>query len=196
MPKVLLVNNYIRKTSRISRLYQEIIRITGEKPQTIQSFKAPHTETKMLDAIVLSGGDAPLNYPQVADRYTETVAWLRSINKPILGICFGHQLLGFAFGGRVARMGRRFEGYYEIEVVAHDGLFAGLPDLIRVYKSNRRVVARLIHGFTLLARSTDYEVDAFRHTERPIFGVQFHPEIYSDVEMDGRKVLENFFRLI
>jgi GMP synthase-like glutamine amidotransferase len=196
MPNVLLVNNYTRNTSRISRLNQEIIRITGEKPRIIWGFKAPQTETNKLDAIILSGGDAPLNYPQVAYGYAETLVWLRHINTPILGICFGHQLLGLAFGGRIARMRRRFEGYYEIEVVEHDGLFANLPDRIRVHKSNVRVVARLMHGFTLLARSADYEVDAFRHAMRPIFGIQFHPEIYSDKEGDGRKVLENFLRHI
>lgn len=192
MPKVLLINNYLKDPTKIDRLRQEIQRITGETPRIVDTSAIHRIDTDEFDAVVLSGGDAPLNRPQVAEAYSEAVRWIRGIRRPVLGICFGHQLLGFTFGGRVARLGRRFEGFDEVEVVEGDDLFAGMSDRIRVYKSNLRVVASVMPGFRLLAKGRDYEVEAFRHESRPIFGVQFHPENYSETYSDGQRVLKNF----
>ncbi len=197
MPKkILLVNNYLRSSTRINRLNREITQITGREPQIVPIVEAPKINSDEFDAVILSGGDAPLNQPKVAADYREAITWLRSIQRPILGVCLGHQLLGLAYGGRIARLGKRFEGFYEVEVVGQNELFTGLPKLIRVYKSNVRVVARLMPGFRLLACSNEYELEAFRHLEKPIFGVQFHPENYSDTDKDGLRILENFFRTL
>ena len=197
MPKkTLLVNNYLRNSTRINRLNKEITRITGREPQIIRITDALRVNSDEFDAVILSGGDAPLNQPEVVADYREATTWLSHIQRPILGICLGQQLLGLAHGGRIARIAERFEGFYEVEVVEQDELLAGLPNRIRVYKSNVRVVARLMLGFKLLARSSEYEVEAFRHRKKPVFGVQFHPENYTDTDRDGLKILENFFHTL
>jgi GMP synthase (glutamine-hydrolysing) len=197
MPKkTLLVNNYLRNSMRINRLDREITQITGREPEVIQISEAPKINSDEFDAVILSGGDAPLNQPEVVEEYKEATDWLRRIQRPTLGICLGHQLLGLAYGGRIARLRERFEGFYNIEVVDQDKLFTDLPSRIRVYKSNIRVVASLMPGFKLLARSSEYEVESFKHIEKPIFGVQFHPENYSDTNRDGLKILENFLNTL
>ncbi|MCL4436982.1 MAG: homoserine O-succinyltransferase [Thaumarchaeota archaeon] len=197
MPKkTLLVNNYLRNSTRINRLNKEITRITGREPQIIRITDALRVNSDEFDAVILSGGDAPLNQPEVVADYREATTWLSHIQRPILGICLGHQLLGLAHGGRIARIAERFEGFYEVEVIEQDELLTGLPNRIRVYKSNIRVVARLMPGFKLLARSSEYEVEAFKHQKQPVFGVQFHPENYTDTDRDGLKILENFFHTL
>ncbi len=194
--KTLLVNNYLRNSARIDRLNREITRVTGREPQIVSITAAPQINSDEFDAVILSGGDAPLNQPEVVADYREATEWLSRIQRPTLGICLGHQLLGLAYEGRIARLGERIEGFYNVEVVEQDKLFKGLPKQIRVYKSNVRVVARLMRGFKLLARRSEYEVESFRHLEKPVFGVQFHPENYTDTERDGLNILENFFHIL
>lgn len=193
--KILLINSYLGDTSRIGRLKQEMLRVVGEEPFMVHISEAHRVDSSKFDAAVISGGEAPLSKPEVAETFLEAATWIRSVRIPILGICFGHQLLGLAFGGRIAWLGRRFEGFYDVDIVEPDGVFTGLPSRIKVWKSNSRVVARVMPGFKLLAKSVDYEVEAFRHRERGVFGVQFHPENYSETYGDGRRVLENFISL-
>ncbi len=193
MLRVLLVNNYIIRPSKIGGLKKEISRATGREPHTVHISEILHIDAGEFDAVVLSGGEDPLSSPEVAETYTEAASWIRNTERPMLGICFGHQLIGFAFGGRVARLNRKFEGFYDIDITQHNNIFRGLPDSIKVYKSNQRIVTKTTPDFELLATSVDYEVEAFKHRERPVFGVQFHPENYSEDYAHGRRILENFF---
>jgi len=194
--KTLLVNNYLLKPSKIRRLKKEISLITNEPPKIIHVSNAHDFNVEKYSAIVLSGGDAPLNWIEVAETYSKVASWIREIKKPILGICFGHQLLGFTFGGRVAQFKRKFEGFYEIDILNHDNIFRDLPNKIKVYKSNMRVVAKIMHDFEILATGSDYEIEAFKHKNHKVFGVQFHPEYYSNDYYYGKKILENFFSIV
>ncbi len=188
------MNNYIFNPLRISRLKEEISQIAGEEPYTVYYSMAQKLDIEYFDAIILSGGEAPLNRPEFASKFLKIYSWLRNTRKPIMGICFGHQLLGVAFGGRVARLNRKFEGFYDIDVVEHNYIFRGLPNIIKVCKSNQRIVTMIMSGFDILAKSKDYEVEAFKHQKRPIFGVQFHPEEYSKKNIHGRRILSNFIK--
>ncbi len=188
--KTLLVNNYLTKSSKINRLQLEISRITEDSPKLLHVSNLEGFNVEKFKAIVLSGGEAPLNWPEVTETYSKVASWIRGIRKPILGICFGHQLIGFAFGGRVARFNRKFEGFQEINILNYDNIFRDLPKRINVYKSNKRVVVKVMRDFELLAKGSAYEVEAFNHK---VFGVQFHPEYYSEKFSHGKKILENFF---
>ena len=111
---------------------------------------------------------------------------------PALGVCFGHQLLGHAFGSRVVRAANPAKGYRDAEVLRHDLLFRGLPHSIGVYESHREEVDSLPTGFAHLARSSTAEICAMKHSRLPIYGVQFHPEHYSLEKPDGEVILANF----
>lgn len=109
-------------------------------------------------------------------------AYLRGLHAaafPLLGICFGHQILAAALGGTVIRnpLGREF-GFCELRLTAagraHPTLFAGLPDAFRGAQGHYDVVSELPPGATLLAEN-GYGVQAFAHGS--VLGVQFHPEI-------------------
>ena len=99
----MLVNNYLTKPSKIIRLQQEISRITDDSPKVLHVSNAEGFNVEKFKAIVLSGGEAPLNWPEVIETYSKVASWIRKIRKPILGICFGHQLLADWLGGVVEK---------------------------------------------------------------------------------------------
>jgi GMP synthase (glutamine-hydrolysing) len=80
-------------------------------------------------------------------------------------------------------------------VEREDPLFAGLPETITVLESHYCEVKTVPTEFRLLATNDNCQVQAMRHATRPIYGIQFHPEAYTDYYPDGRRLLENFFAL-
>jgi len=118
---------------------------------------------------------------------------------PILGVCLGHQALGEAFGGRTIRAGRVMHG--KTASVRHEGdeIFRGIPTPFTVNRYHSLVSdpGALPDVLEVIAWSEDsedgVEVQAMRHRERPLWGVQFHPEsLFSD---HGKRLLDNFLGL-
>lgn len=115
---------------------------------------------------------------------------------PILGVCLGHQAIGAAYGGRVVRARRIMHG--KVSPIAHAGgdIFAGLPTPLRVTRYHSLVVERTTLPDTLqvLAWTAEPgwedEIQALRHREHPVWGVQFHPE--SIASEAGRELMRNF----
>jgi anthranilate synthase component 2 len=112
---------------------------------------------------------------------------------PILGVCLGHQALAVAFGGRVERAPSPMHG--KVSRVRHDGsgIFAGLGAGFEVgrYHSLMIPADAVPEGFVAAAWAEDDGVImGVRHTDRPVFGVQFHPE--SVLTPTGQRVLQNF----
>jgi len=142
--------------------------------------------------IILSGGPS-----SVYDEGAPTVpAELCDAGLPVLGICYGMQLLAHLAGGEVRQAGEREYGRAEIEVLATDDLFAGFAPGTRtpVWMSHGDRVDVAPAEWQVLARSLNTPVAAFRHRARPLFGVQFHPEVAHTPR--GAEVINNFlFRI-
>ena len=154
--------------------------------------------------IILSGqGDPWKQYS------TESLAGVFEViqraAQPVLGICGGHQQIALAFGAPVGLMARlepgegyegakRERGYFEVEI-DRDELFKDLPGKITVWHSHFDEVKTVPPGFRPTASNETCAIQAMRHTERPLFGVQFHPELFNEAFPDGRRVLENFLDL-
>ena len=142
--------------------------------------------------IILSGGPnsvydegAPTADPGIVD-----------LGIPVLGICYGMHLLAHLSGGDVRPHGEREYGRAEIEVLADEGLFAGFPPGTRtpVWMSHGDRVNLAPADWRVLARSGNTPVAAFAHVGRPVYGVQFHPEVAHTPR--GAEILHNFlFRL-
>jgi GMP synthase-like glutamine amidotransferase len=131
---------------------------------------------------------------------------------PLLGLCGGHQLIGLAFGVTPAPMGRLAPGEVDlrpalatgmrkewgpslVRIAADDPLFAGLDETVVVEQRHFWELKTMPAGFARLAASDACPIQAIRHEGRPLYGVQFHPELYSERHPDGRIILSNFFRL-
>ncbi|HOA72899.1 MAG TPA: aminodeoxychorismate/anthranilate synthase component II [Phycisphaerae bacterium] len=116
---------------------------------------------------------------------------------PILGVCLGHQSIGYAFGAEIVRADRLMHG--KTSEIQHDGrgLFAGVPNPFTATRYHSLVIkpGTLPDSFEVSARTTDSpdnEIMAIRHKTMPIEGVQFHPESFLTTE--GHKLLANFLK--
>lgn len=168
----------IARRIREARLYSEVV---------------PHTRplSEMLalkpSAIVLSGGPASV----YADAAPTIDPELFDSGVPVLGICYGFQLMAQALGGTVERNEVAEYGRTVVSVTSSDSpLFAGQPADQNVWMSHRDAVIEAPPAFTVTAASGEAEVAAFEHVERKLFGVQWHPEVHHSAY--GQQVLEHF----
>ena len=88
------------------------------------------------------------------------------------------------------------DGFFPIRRMKEDPLFHGIQNPMIMKCNHYCEVKKLPHGFELLATSGHCRIEAMRHRERPLYGTQFHPEAYEAPFFDGRKVLENFARIV
>jgi len=142
------------------------------------------------EGIILSGGPASV-YDEDAPRPAPAVLeLLKSGTPPVLGICYGMGILNRAFGGEVARAARKEFGPADIRITRFDPLLALGGRATRVWMSHGDRMTSVAEEFETLATSDNSPHAAFRHRERPIYGVQFHPEVTHTA--DGRAILRNF----
>lgn len=140
-------------------------------------------DARQFDAVVFSG--SPLSVTRIEPWMEQAGAWMveaAAKGVPVLGVCFGHQLLAHALGGRVVKnpLGREI-GTIEVDLTeagARDPLFATQSGPLRFQATHEDVVDRLPAEATLLATNR-YGIHAFRHGPRA-WGVQFHPEMNAE----------------
>jgi len=137
--------------------------------------------------IILSGGPSSVydeNAPKVSDEVYE-------LGVPVLGICYGHQLTGMYFGGVVAEADHREYGRAELFADKSDVFFSDIAeDSFVVWMSHGDRLDKMPADFKVIARTDNAPVAAMRHETRPIYTIQFHPEVAHTV--NGKQILENF----
>ena len=112
------------------------------------------------------------------------------LNIPVLGICYGHQLLALMLGGEVRKGERGEYGKALLRILKKDIIFRGLDEEEIVWMSHRDLVVKLPSNVEVLASTEVTRIAAFRHKEKPIYGLQFHPEVSHTPR--GKLVLRNF----
>jgi len=152
----------------------------------IVPFDAPLDRLRGARGLILSGGPDSVD-EQGAPRLDEAVYGL---GIPILGICYGMQLMAHQRGGRVVRSPRREFGPSDLRVVAPSGLFTGLAGTQRVWMSHGDAVVDLPRGFERTAASTNSATAAMADARRRFHAIQFHPEVAHTER--GREILRNF----
>ena len=155
----------------------------------ILPFNTPVSEirSRKPKGLILSGGPSSV-YDENAPRSEKPL--VDESNCPVLGICYGLQLMAHQLGGEVKPSSSREYGYARLTVVNGDtALFAGLPSEMDVWLSHGDHVTKLPEGFHVTALTND-AVNAFENPARRIFGVQFHPEVAHTPL--GAQILRNF----
>lgn len=150
-----------------------------------------------FDAYILSGGPASASdlKPNQAHRLIKASAFAEpEKSKPILGICLGHQLIAHVLGGEVGRGISAEYGVSEIIVDEASSILEGMPNKFQAWVSHFDEVKRMPLGFKGLAHSQTCKIEAMAHKTLPIFGVQFHPEVWHT--QNGERILENFYKQI
>ena len=141
--------------------------------------------------IILSGGPASV-YEEGAPSLPEEVL---SLGIPVLGICYGMQVLAKLLGGKVAKSTDREYGIANLRGEWGDPLFLGIEELrhnmtIQVWMSHGDRIVELPKGFTSIARSANSPVAAMSNHDKTVYGVQFHPEVAHTPK--GKEILSNF----
>lgn len=157
--------------------------------------------------IILSGQSHPW------DKYLpESLAGIfyviRTAPQPILGVCGGQQQIALAFGapvGLIERIapGEGYEGAFrergfstiKVDLMTDTPIFTGLPETITVWESHCDEVKELPADFICTATNNISPIQAMQHISRPLFGVQFHPELFDEKHPHGQQILENFLNL-
>jgi len=158
----------------------------------IQPFDLPLDAIKRLapEGIILSGGPASVYAADAPQPAPAVLELLKTGTPPVLGICYGMNVLNRAFGGEVVRAARKEFGPADIRITRFDPLLALGGRSTRVWMSHGDQMTSIPDELDTLAASDNSPYAAFRHRERPIYGLQFHPEVTHSV--DGREILKNF----
>jgi GMP synthase (glutamine-hydrolysing) len=200
---ILITDNGSQYTHLIKRNCRDLefeARIVQNKTFTFAEFeeliKSPDPSEK-IEKIILSGGPSSVTAGSngVSE---EIVKWLwaeksTALTIPLLGICFGHQLLAHALGGKVEKGKSAEYGIARISVDEEDTILKGVPKDFQAWVSHFDEVKKMPDGFVALAHSDTCAVEAMRHKTRNIFGVQFHPEVWHTEH--GELILKNFLKV-
>jgi len=171
----------IARRIRESKVYSEIVShdITPSEINRIN-------ERLNVKGLILSGGplsvyeeDSPKLNPEILD-----------MNLPILGLCYGHQLLAYMTGGTVKPAEKREYGITYVTVTRPIGVLEGLGPKEKVWMSHSDAVYVVPKEYEVLAYTENCPVAAFKHKTKPIYGLQWHPEVIHTE--NGMKMLKNF----
>ncbi len=183
--KILVLDFGSQTTQLIARRIRELGVYSEIKPcfvslEEIKNFNP--------SGIILSGGPSSVydqNAPSVDPKVFE-------LNLPVLGICYGAQLISYLLGGKVEKSEKREYGPAYIEILEKNELFKGLEQgkKYKVWMSHSDRIEKLPENFYVLARTEHSPFAAIAHKEKPIYGVQFHPEVvHTEI---GMQLFKNF----
>jgi GMP synthase (glutamine-hydrolysing) len=183
MPKVFVLDFGSQYTQLIARKVRELGVYSEIVPYSISPARI---KKEKPGALILSGGPqsvydkaAPLADPRIFD-----------LGLPVLGICYGLQLMGRQMGGRVAASSKREYGFARLRVLDRRGLLAGVKDGGQVWMSHGDRLEEAPPCFQITGRTANAQAAVVEFPERHFYGVQFHPEVIHT--RDGLKILANF----
>ncbi len=173
--------------SQFTQLIARRIREIGVYAE-IHSYTISEDRLRSLSpkGIILSGGPASV-YSSGAPHSTPEAF---SLGVPVLGICYGLQLIAYQLGGEVNTSAKREFGRAELQLLQADPLFQDISENSIVWMSHGDSLTALPDGFEVLAKTDNAPICAVRNALGTIRGVQFHPEVHHTEE--GKKILENF----
>lgn len=143
-----------------------------------------------LKGVILSGGPSSVldkNSPKISNK---DYNYISGLNIPILGVCYGLQLLVQLNKGKVHKSTHREYGYTKIHTLKNGKLFKGASKEFIAWMSHGDSIDKMPAGFTVYSRSSNKVVSSFEAPEKNLYGVQFHPEVHHT--QNGTQILKNF----
>lgn len=183
--KVLFVNN---KDSFVWNLVDYVSIFEPDTVVVPNTITLKEVEEINPDAIVISPGPGhPANPKDIGS----CLDIIRETSVPLLGVCLGHQAIGVAFGGEVSHSPAG-PVHGKTALITHNGnsIYRGLPNPLVGGRYHSLAITKLPHELDITARTQDGIIMGVKHKNRPIFGLQFHPE--SVLTPQGLGIIENF----
>jgi GMP synthase (glutamine-hydrolysing) len=183
---ILIIDCGSSKTPAIAEMaslfYSEVIVLPmdGIEQKTIENSRG----------IIISGAPILLSKLDAAS-YLHKFSFIKQFKYPVLGICFGHQIIGLLHGSEVF-LGTPVRKPEEITIIEADPLFSGLIEKPLFVQDHTEGIS-LPNNFLHLAQSENYAVEAMKHPTKLIYGVQFHPEVSGE---NGKSLIGNFLKLV
>ncbi|MDI6641127.1 MAG: glutamine-hydrolyzing GMP synthase [Elusimicrobiota bacterium] len=195
---ILILDFGSQYTQLIARLIRELGVYCEIHPYNF-SIQNSKLKNKNVTGIILSGGPASV-YEKDAPRCDKQIYQL---DVPILGICYGMQLLVHDLGGKVEKSTTREYGFAQLKIEKENHIFSGIlrnypitqsPNhLITVWMSHGDIVKSLPEGFITLGQTENCKFAAIASTRRKIYGLQFHPEVKHT--QFGKEIIKNFLKI-
>lgn len=185
---ILIIDNY---DSFVFNIYQYVLLTTDEEVICKRNDEITLEEIKILNPskIILSPGP---KHPKDSGICLEILKM--NLEIPILGVCLGHQAIGLVFGAKIKTLQEPKHGKTsEIKIVGENPILSELPNNFKVMRYHSLFVDELSDELEISALSEDNIIMAMKHRNRPIYGIQFHPESYFTEY--GKKIIENFVKL-
>ena len=180
---ILVINNKGQYNHRIQRSLQ-YLKIPSELVSNELSIE--DIEEKKPIGLILGGGPSIDGVGNAAD-------YIKHFDIPILGICLGHQLIAKTFGGEVSTSDTESYAQVKIDLLDTSNLFKGLESPLDVWSSHKDEVHTLPDEFEIIATSSLCDIEAMKHKEKEIYGIQFHPEVYHTPK--GEFIFKNFYEI-
>ena len=182
MQRIIILDFGSQTTQLIGRRVRELHTFCEILPYD----KYPSDDSDVI-GVILSGSPLSVYAPDAARPDLSGILG----RLPVLGICYGAQLLSYSLGGRVEPVGSREYGRAALSSVDPDcPLFAGINAPSQVWMSHGDTITELPEGYRVTASTESVRIAAFEASDKPVWGVQFHPEVMHTTE--GARLLENF----
>lgn len=139
---------------------------------------------------IIISGSSSLNDPSIDQMKSikKNYSWATSIGKPVLGVCVGHQILGYLYGSEILHNAEKEQGDILIKKVKEAKILLGLSKEFKLFQEHRDSISLPI-DFILFASSDSCENQVMKHKKKNIFGIQGHPEFSGN---NGKKIIGNF----
>ena len=186
--KVVIIDNYDSFTYNLSHVVKEL----GAEVTVLRNDQFSLHEIEAYSKIILSPGPG---IPSEAGLLCDVIRSYAG-QKPILGVCLGHQAIGEVFGATLENLSEVFHGVATpCHIIADDPIFQGMERDITIGRYHSWVVSseKFPSCLEVTAVSDEGQIMALRHRELPVHGIQFHPE--SVLTPEGKQIIQNFLTL-
>ena len=180
--KILIINSAEAGINDFTNPIKEIIE-KGNNTVYITEYQDDFTKkVEEYDGVIISGS------PQgddIVEHHQTWFEWVKTYNKPVLGICAGHHIIGFMYGATYLRSLEPESGIVPIRIVKQDAIFGNIPEIFDAMQMHNDSIT-LPDGFIHLAKSEVCFNQVMKHANRPVYTFQFHPEFIN------HQIIHNF----
>lgn len=182
--KVLIIDNSTKHLQSLKNLL-----LSHEL--TILTFSSTYSDTEQYDLIVLSGG-SKFAITQKPEIFANEIELIKNSSKPIIGICEGCEIIAYAYGSKLESFSPKVKGIKTIQII--DNSVIDFKNPINVYEAHHWAIKELGKDLIGIAKS-DRGWEIIKHENKPVYGFQFHPEMFVD-KARGDEIFKSIVKII